>query len=400
MKKNLVDRLHEKFATSSLSVSETTEDIERWKNYLKSLGKPKDCFDLSYNKYLCRMYYFSTPKKIFVNTLGFGAFFVELLCLLFSNRKLNAPRTGVAVLEKSRDVPEYDSIAPQALFMEFKNVEVIENHNEKFGLLCREARKYFLKNLKLHPFSFFYNYFVYMELVTHSKILLGNNPQTTIVYVNERNVASPIITELYHSQGRQLYSFMHGEYPLQLVCSFMRFSRYYIWDDTYIKMFAEDLNCKIDEYVVYTPLKLKKKWNLESEEPTYYCTYYFSGESDESVIKVAQELKRLNEIGKKCSVRPHPRNLLHKKLLEESFSGTNIPIENANEFPLKDSLARTKYVVGLQSTVLSEAYAEGKEIVLDDISDKKHFEMLRAQQFNVYNKPHLLFSELIERAND
>lgn len=236
-----------------------------------------------------------------------------------------------------------------------------------------------------------------MELATHSHILINYNPEVVFVYINERNIASPVLTSMYENESRELCSFMHGEYPLQLIMAFMSFSKYYVWDDSYINMFRNDLRCQIKEYVVYTPKKLRKKWDLENNVPTYFCTYYFSGESEESVIKVAEALLKFHKKGKQCSVRPHPRDLLHRKLLEETFKGTDICIENALEFPLKDSLGRTEYVVGLQSTVLSEAFIEGKQIVLDDFSDGEHFDILQMQKFNVLNKPHLLFSELINQ---
>ena len=224
-----------------------------------------------------------------------------------------------------------------------------------------------------------------LMIATHSHILLNYNPESVFVYINERNIASPILTKMYEDEGRSFCSFMHGEYALQLIMAFMSFSKYYVWDKSYIEMFKEDLRCNIGEYIVYTPKKLQKKWHLEDTIPTYFCTYYFSGESKESVIKVAEALIRLNNHGKRCSVRLHPRYLLHKKLLEDTIAETDISIENAYELSIKDSLARTKYVVSLKSTVF------------DDISDKEHFDILSMQKFNVFNKPHLLFSELIRQ---
>ena len=39
---------------------------------------------------------------------------------------------------------------------------------------------------------------------------------------------------------------------------------------------------------------------------------------------------------------------------------------------------------------------EGKEIVLDDITNKGRFEALKLQKFNVFNKSHKLLSDLLE----
>ncbi len=396
MKKNLVDKLHERFASTSLSKIETAHEVEKWRKFINQFPETDDCFELSYYRYLCRMYYFSAWKKVLLNILGFGAFFIELFYLFLSRDSLQDPISGLAVLERARDLPEFDDVVPNNNSITKGKVIVINNHNEKFGRLCKEAKRYYWETIKRHPLSFFYNYFVYMELVTHSAILLEQNPEITVVYINERNVASPILTELYHNEGRKLYSFMHGEYPLQLICGFMRFSRYYVWDKSYEEMFLKDLRCQIDEYIIYTPKRLCKKWNLDEYVPDYYCTYYFSGEDERTTRNVISNLKTLSAAGKKCKVRPHPRFKLHINLLKELISDSEIDFESTTEISLKESLGVTQYVVGLQSTVLSEAYIEGKEIVLDDISNNEHYELLELQKFNIFSKPHRVLSELID----
>ena len=397
MKKSLVDRIHERFATSSLSIETTSEDIKRWHMFIDNFKEPTDCYELAYYKYCCRMYYFSFFKRIVINTLGLGALFVTWFFLFISRTSLKKPIKGLAVLERARDIPNYTDIVPNDIFTENDRVVVVDNHNEKFGRVCKEAKKYYWRCVKRHPFNFFFNYFVYMELVAHSGILLSQNPETTIVYINERNVASPILTEFYHEQGRKLFSFMHGEYPFQLVCAFMKFSRYYIWDVSYKKMFIDDLRCQMDEYVIYTPQKLKKKWNLPAGDLKYFCTYYFSGEDEETIGNVIKILQNISEHGYKCKVRPHPRDTQHIKLLNNLLMSVKVNVELPSEVTLQESLACSKYIVGLQSTVLSEAVVEGKEIVLDDISNKEHFEVLKLQKYNVFNKPHILFSELINK---
>ena len=389
------DRLHEKFASTSIHKEESTDDIRKWRKYINHFDPPADNIELSYIRYLCRMYCFSFPKKLVMNLFGLAALPIELYFILTARDSNHVPRKNYAVIERARDIPDYSDVVPEMIFDEYRNIETINNYNNKFGKLNKRAKKKLLHCMKTHPLSFFYIYFVYMELVTHSYIIDNYNPETTFVYINERNIASPIITELYEDEGRRFCSFMHGEYPLQLMTAFMKFSEYYVWDNTYIDMFQNDLHCDIETYHVYVPKKLQKKWELEKYIPEYDFTYYFSGESSESVRKVAELFIKLNSQGKKCSVRPHPRDMLHRKLLEDTFKNTDIPIEDATSLSLHDSLARTKYVIGLQSTVLSEAYVEGKQIVLDDISDTEHYELLKAQKFIMFSKKHKLFSEII-----
>lgn len=396
MKKRLIDRLHERFASSSLITEATVEDIQKWRSFIAKFPETTDCYELAFYKYLCRMYFFSLPKRIIINLFGFGAFFFELFYLLTSKRTLKKPIKGLSILEKARDIPDFTDIVPEELMAEDSKRRVIENHNEKFGPLCKEAKKYCWECIRRHPLRFFFNYFVYMELSAHSRILLEHNPEITVVYINERNVASPILTDFYHEQGRKIYSFMHGEYAFQLPLAYMRFSRYYIWDLFYESMFSEDLRCKIDEYVIYTPKKLKKKWALEHMKPNHFCTYYLSGEGEGTLIRIADLLKTIAGCGLKCRVRPHPRTALHRKLLNDLFIDSEVEIESPTTVALYESLAYTEYVLGLKSTVLAEAAVEGKEIVLDDITNKGRFEALKLQKFNVFNKSHKLLSDLLE----
>lgn len=389
--KPLIDRLHEKFSDKEINNADIIPDLQEWKSFLNHLPEGEDSIDAAFNKYQCRMQYFPWYKRLFMNILGLGALPIELFYLIGFNQQVKDMNKGSAILEKSRDVPVFDDIFPAELYEEF-DVTVIENFNKKFGPLCKEARTMLLKCMKRHPFHFFFIYFTYMELAAHSHFLLKYNPEATVVYVNERNVASPIITELYENDGRKLISFMHGEYLLQLVQGFMKFSRYYIWDESYIEMF-QWLKCDIEQYVVYTPGKLQKKWNLESYETSFFCTYYLSGQSRESILCLGSILEKLEAQGKRCKIRPHPRNIQYTKEILDAFK--NITIEDSSKMSLKESLENTKYVVGLNTTVLLEAYVEGKTIVIDDISDKEHFEDAKRRKAMAFKIKHLLLSEFV-----
>ena len=394
--KSLIDRLHERFASTEIHNADIIPDTTKWDSFLAKLPTPKDSVDEAYNKYRCRMYYFPLYKRVIANIFGFAAIPVMLFFLVKSDKSILPMQKGVAVLEKSRDVPQYDDLFPETLYKQYK-IEISENFNKKFGILCKEAKTLFWKSMRKHPFSFFYNYFVYMELAAHSYFLLKYNPEVTIVYVNNRNVASPIITELYENDGRQFISFMHGEFLRELFNGYMSFSKYYIWNSTYISMF-KSLNCNIKKYEIYTPGKLKKKWNLESITPEYYCTYYLSGQSKNYILKLGGLLETLEKRGKKCKVRPHPRNLQYTKEILNSFN--HIRIENSKEVSMKDSLASTQYAVGLNTTVLSEAYIEGRKVVIDDISDPGHFEDSKNRGAAAFAREHILFSNLIKMSEN
>ena len=393
--KTWIDKIHRRIAIPILCSNEYVPDVAEWRSFLDSLKQPEDSIDIAYNKYLCRSHLFPRKQWTIMNILSCGALFISLFYMLFPGKALQPMKKGVALLEKDKDVTNFDDVLPTDIYKDYETVVVAENFNSKFGFLCKEAKRLLWKCIKRHPFSFYFNYFVYVELVAHSHFLLEYNSEATVVYVNERNVAGAIIREMYEDGGRKFISFMHGEYLLQLIQGYMSFSEYYVWAPAYIEMFEQDLNCKIGKYVVYTPQKLQKKWDFSDVEPTYFCTYYFSNESTKAIEKLAEVIKGFEAKGLKCKVRPHPRDVLMIKQILSSFQG--ITIEDATKVTLQESLVSTKYVVGMTSTVLSEAYAEGKPIVIDDINDPEQYQSLRERKSASLRKKHILLSELVKQ---
>ena len=165
------------------------------------------------------------------------------------------------------------------------------------------------------------------------------------VYVNERNVASPILKEIYSAQNRRFISFMHGEYLLNMIQAYMSFTDYYVWDDSYIDTFSGFLKSDITHYHVYKPLKLQKKWNLEKIVPEYTFTYYFSNESKDAIKIIADTFSVFRQNGYKCKVRPHPRFMQNIQDMADEFKG--VLIETPSEVTLEESLGNTEFVIGL-----------------------------------------------------
>ena len=185
---------------------------------------------------------------------------------------------------------------------------------------------------------------------------------------------------------------MHGEYLLQLIQAYSHFSEYYVWDEIYIEMFRDRLKCKTQAYKVYTPAKLLPKWKLNEIEPDHFFTYYFSGESEITVKKLSGIVHELNAAGIVCKVRPHPR-YSHYEYIKRCF--TEDEIENPLVVSLQESFGKTKYVVGLSTTVLTEAYNEGKIVVIDDITNRSQFINLADRYSISLKRKHILLSELL-----
>lgn len=393
---SLISRLYRRFVIGNIKEMDDEPDVDKWLIFLSSLKQPNDFIDESYNKYLCREFHFPMYKNLLLNIVSIPMAIWAIMNLFGKKIKLPNVPQGKLLIEKKADV-DYEDIIPESLINSYQHISVIEdikNENSRNRLyFTDEAKKLFIQTIKRHPFHFYYLYWVARELSKQCKYLMDYNCASCVVYIEERNVAGPIINHLYESTGRKYISFMHGEYLLRLIQGYMSFSEYYIWDNDYEDMFRNVLKCNIGEYIIYKPQKLTKKWNFEDSVPRYLCTYYFSAESKESIKKLSEIFYLLNDKGYKCKVRPHPR-YSQWNIIAESFPKEMI--EQPKDISIEESLRDTKYVVGLATTVLAEGYYEGKEIVVDDISSPDKFMNLEKRHFIVLKRPHILFSELLE----
>jgi len=394
---NIVNKIYISIVGDNIHLKNLEPDVNEWKSFLESLPVPHNAIERAYNKYLCRQYFLGRKKRIIMDLAGLAMMIAELPFLLVSGKKRNTKITRSLVLEKHSEVG-YEDVVPQELFGEYKKYRVIDKVDKKVGLISKESRSYLFRCISHYPFKFFFHYFVCKELIAHDYIINRFSPEAVAVYVNERNVASPILKEIYSAQNRRFISFMHGEYLLNMIQAYMSFTDYYVWDESYIDTFSGFLRTDISRFHVYKPLKLQKKWDLEKITPEYTFTYYFSNESKDAIKIIADTFSAFRRNGYKCKVRPHPRFMQNIQDMAGEFEG--VLIETPSEITLEESLGNTEFVIGLATTVLFEAEIEGRKIVIDDISNKNLFDNLSARRFRLLSHEHLLLSELLKKYGD
>ncbi len=381
--------IYGKLVTDDIKGQEHAVDVDQWKRFLASLPEPRDCIDESFNKYCCRMQYFPKWKRLLLNLLA-AVFLATRLPVLFDQAEpLPKMRKSVLLVERRRALG-YEDVIPDELRKAYWVCEEVKQGGMAGTSMCMEARLLFRSLCRRRPINFYFQLLVFKELTIHSDWLRSFNPEATAVYANERNVASPMLTQLYEESGRHYVSFMHGEYLLHLVQAYMRFSTYYVWSEHYVHMFSEELKCDRSQFVVYMPGKLKKKWHLEEVQPGFDYTYYFSAESRRSIECLAQLFSALEVRGLRCKVRPHPR-YSHTEFIKDIFS--HVIVEDPDVTTLEESLGDTRYAVGLATTVLTEAYVEGRGVVIDDLSSPELFEDARRRHAACLERGHLLLSE-------
>lgn len=390
---SLISKIYKHFIIGSIKDTEAIPDVSEWMRFLSDLPEPEDAVERSYNKYRCRKWYISKYKLVLLNIAAFVRLVAALPNLIASKGSLPENEHDLLVVLRALDV-DPDDVVPAMLLERFSRSIVVDRPTFRIGMICKEAAALYHDCVKRHPLSFYYQLLVLKELSLHTALLMRYNAKAVAVYVEERNLASPILTKLYEDSGRELDSFMHGEYQLQMIQAFMAFSNYYVWSDAYEEMFKKDLRCSFGGCHAYVPKKYSKIKCNSSSCTTRFCTYYFSGESERSVQKLAELYRELAKQGLRCVVRPHPR-YSHNDLIAKVFSGEQI--ENPKKVRIETSLSESEYVIGLASTVLREAEIFGCKVVWDDVTDPECFtSFLQRSVRSKTGEEIILFSDLLK----
>ncbi len=369
--------------------SKDKETVIKWKEFLSKLDKSGDAYAMSLNKYKCRMVLFSNKYIVLRNLYCMldliKISFIDILKSIFNKNKdfVEEQKSVDMVIQIRDDLPITD-VFPESLYKEFPNYEEVKASFEKTTIQNKALKEAYKKLSRKNFFRFHYRYLARREFALHSYIIEKYNPKMLAVYINERNVFSPILKEVYENEKREIINFMHGTNVFAIQNAFMSFSRLYIWDKGYIDMFENDLFCNIGKYEVYLPGKLQYNLKLRDKYDKD-LTYYLSGQevnSQKVLFDIAQKLRAQNI---KLYIRPHPRVAMPEGVYPEDEETYNKYIE-ATSKDLKESIEQSEYIVGMNSTVLEQAYYANKKILVDDVTSKTEFESLKSRKYLMINK--------------
>ena len=397
-KEGIIDSYIRKKTVEVFMNFEKVPNVSDWKRHIESLPISEDPFVRTLNKYKCRMFYFNFTYKIMVNLGSFLSLFkihvlnfFELIFKKNKNNYISEDLDDYDMIIIKREV-NIDDVFPEELFEEYPKYKIIESRHDRTMIYNKEMKSAYKKLARKNPFRFHLKLLALRELALHSYVLENYNPKATVVYINERNVLGPIIKNVYECMNKEFIGFMHGTDLLHLVKAYMAFSRYYIWDEEYIDMYVNDMKCDIAKYIVYKPEKLKYQYSKKAKYGKD-LTYYLSATSNEALEKLAKITEELKLKQIKIKFRAHPRvpelEKIKRIIGEENFEDSAMDII--------DSIDNTKYVVGLSTTVMEQAFYGNKEIILDDLTDKEMFNNLVDRKYLMLKKEHILFSEFLKK---
>lgn len=385
--KKLILKLYRQLALSGLKNFNKPSDAQVWYEFLESLPPASTSQQRSLNKYFCRLYYFGFFRRLVFQLGSIGGILTTVIPGFLRKQIPTHTEEADAVLVETKI--DYKDILPTELLERYPQMKIVKDERERLRL-SREARSFFLRIWRKNLLRPYYVLWIYRELAFFSQLYEKYRPNSIIVYVYERSVASPIITEYLETKGSKFISFMHGDYTLQLIHSYTQFSEFYVWDDHYIETLSGHLKCPADQFRVYRPNKLLKEFSTEHEP--VYITYYLGSESDLTLERLGKLFRELKKKGLVCQVRRHPRRQNYQQIAKHFEEDQ---IQDPQVVSIELSITQSEYIASLNSTVMSEAYYGGKKIVLDDWADPLKYQSYVARRGITTTKYHMLLSELI-----
>jgi hypothetical protein len=157
------------------------------------------------------------------------------------------------------------------------------------------------------------------------------------------------------------------------------------------------LRANNNKFIISQPPSLFIDVNSLKEEYQVYDYKYYLGAFDEAeLIQIAKNIQKLIDNGYKVKIRAHPRYFrFSSSLLTKYFK--NDYIEESSEIGIDESLANTKNAIGVNSTVLYQAYLNGINVVLDDIVYKEELSTLATRDYIILTKPYFLLSDILQK---
>lgn len=390
---SFLKKLYRRLSAKIVFGEKDSMSLEEQKAYLAAFPDPKDDYERSFFKYKCFFEYCYHDRAWVKLLYNVGA----CLILPFVRLKLThispkaSERTVDALYENVPRLPN-DDILPDIVKEQHKiTADIIEINYEGIFLdpcakdICLELKKRYF-------FSFYFRLIVMIKLAQFSQYLQTYHPKAILFYSCERDFSGPLLTLLCERKGSRYEAYMHGDYIFTLCFAFQRYSTYYTWDELYNEMFQQ-LRCDFP-MVVYVPGKLKGIAKKKDDRTCrYFATYYFSDESKQSASIIHEAFKTMHRHGLRCKIRPHPR-FSDIDMLRRLFS--DFEIEDTRAYPLADSIQDSFFVIGLNTTVLSQAFFSNKTVVIDDISDPRRYQQLESRGFIMLRRPHRTLSEVMQ----
>lgn len=360
-------------------------DVEKQKQYLAKFPEPTTNLQRSFFQYKCQAFLQGNIESFLCNL-----FAIPMLLLLYMKLGLKDDSNN-AILQQSNALFIKNSLSinllSEKLRKKYNNIVCID----KAQSMCidKEAKE-ILKELRhKYPFSFLFHAKCMVKMATYAAILKEHKTEAVIVS-GEYSFTSSLLTQYCRKKGVQHINIMHGEKVYDITDSFFVFDQCYIWDEFYEALFLS-LRADKNKFIRALPEAIIFK-NTDSILRTKSYTYYLGGESKKELNNIYIQLQKLAKLGIKGYVRPHPI-YTDMRYVESIFEDIEVELPNAVE--IEQSILSSKCVMSLSSTVLFQAYNNGVDVIVDNISNPEQYERLKNLDYIMLKKQVRLLSDVL-----
>jgi hypothetical protein len=359
-------------------------DVDEQAEFMRKLGTPNDDIERSYFQYKCQMKLLG----------GFTAFIYGLASIpLLMYYRIRLKRVSILEDALYTDALFFyhgqDDIIPDSIKAVY---EITQLNDFQSRMALNKDDTLFLRELsKRHPWAWHFRLKCLLKVAIYSYHIRQYNPQVIIVS-EEYSFTSSVLTVYCERLGVEHINVMHGEKLYDMTDSFFHFHKCYVWDEHYKALFI-DLFAEPTQFTVEKP-PAQLPWSVCKGQKAIDYTYYLGVEKHKILEKIFESLLIFLRAGYVVAVRPHPR---YSSLDEVKAIFSDFIIEDNTQISVRDSVLRTKNVVSLYSTVLSQAKTNGVNIIVDDVTHQSDYNKLHVLRYYIVSQPHNRLSEELER---
>ncbi len=343
--------------------------------FLDSLPEPQSDVERSLNQFRCQGFFNRKTRKalifnvVSVITLPFLITFFLFKAFFVSKTK------SINYIMEDNGMPE---IIPLSLQKEFNLIPIVIK-----PMLLQWTDLKFLKRL----FSVFFGHPFYLlkglaNLAQYSYIRKKYSPRL-IVRAEEDSASSSLLTAYCNSFGIMHFNVMHGEKLFNIRDSFFHFNRCYVWDNHYKELFIS-MRAETNQFIIELPPSLIINVEQYKNHQSYAkYKYYLQSFSEEELLGIISSLPVPLNDSSKIKFRPHPR------YSDLGFLYKHVPknfIEDPSEVSILESISNLDYAIGSFTTVLLQAYYNGKIVILDDVTFLGQYNKLKEMQYLLIEK--------------
>jgi hypothetical protein len=372
-------------SAQSMSLESIYPNLEIQEKILSKLASETDFNSLlsrSYSQYLAQRSLMPKKQAFFLN-LASASFILPyiLFCFLCGILKKSTPSSGSEKLAVFFEAT--NDVVPESLLKKFK----IFTRSTGLELFYSDILYVFKIALRYPAHPYFISKITYK--MAQYRYNLSKYRPSAILCSSEYSFTSSVLTKWCHDQKITHINIQHGEKLFHIMDSFSSFDEYYIWGHYYEKL-AKQLHSSAASFHIEIPESFKKFQTLAPSNFKDNFTYFLQTSDYELWHQISAHLKPLM-LSKKIIIRAHPR-WFNEKTVSEIFQ--NYSVENPLKINILKSIEETHSICSAYSTVLFLGSLAKREVIIDDVSNPKLFEILRNLQIGALHRPHKLLSSL------